>query len=78
MSAGARTAEEYIASLPEERRDATRSAPTSPMDTGRHRLRNDRRNLPLETFPDTFNGRPLGLAGLANQKNDVGLYLNRV
>jgi hypothetical protein len=35
-------------------------------------------NVPLETFPDTFNGRPLGLAGLANQKNDVGLYLNRV
>lgn len=35
-------------------------------------------NVLLETFPDTFNGRPLGLTGLANHENDVGLYSSRV
>ncbi len=34
--------------------------------------------VPLETFPDTYNGQPLGLAALANQKNHVALYLNNV
>ena len=30
----------------------------------------------LETFPDTYNGRPLALAGLAGQKRYISLYLN--
>jgi Domain of unknown function (DU1801) len=34
--------------------------------------------VPLETFPDTYNGQPLGLAGLASQKNYISLYLNTV
>ncbi len=34
--------------------------------------------VPLERFPDTYNGQPLGLAGLANQKNYMSLYLNTV
>jgi hypothetical protein len=34
--------------------------------------------VPLETFPDTYNGRPLGLAALASQKNHMSLYLNSV
>jgi hypothetical protein len=34
--------------------------------------------VPLETFPDTYNGRPLGLAALANQKRYISLYLNSV
>jgi hypothetical protein len=34
--------------------------------------------VPLERFPDTYNGQPLGLAGLANQKNYMSLYLNAV
>ena len=34
--------------------------------------------VPLETFPDTYNGRPLALAGLASQKRYVSLYLNSV
>ena len=34
--------------------------------------------VPLERFPDTYNKQPLGLAGLANQKNYMSLYLNTV
>jgi hypothetical protein len=34
--------------------------------------------VPLERFPDTYNGQPLSLAGLANQKNYMSLYLNAV
>jgi hypothetical protein len=34
--------------------------------------------VPLETFPDTYNGRPLALAALASQKRYISLYLNSV
>ena len=34
--------------------------------------------VPLETFPDTYNGEPLGLAALGSQKNYISLYLNTV
>jgi hypothetical protein len=34
--------------------------------------------VPLERFPDTYNGQPLALAGLASQKSYVSLYLNSV
>ena len=80
----AATPEEYIASLPDDRREA--------VATVREVVN---RNLPpgyeegiaygmigwwvpLETFPDTYNGQPLGLAGLASQKNYISLYLNTV
>jgi Domain of unknown function (DU1801) len=80
----AATPEEYIASLPEDRREA--------VATVREAVN---RNLPpgyeegmaygmiawwvpLESFPDTYNGQPLGLAGLASQKHYISLYLNTV
>lgn len=31
--------------------------------------------IPLETYPDTYNGQPLCIAGLASQKNSCTLYL---
>jgi uncharacterized protein YdhG (YjbR/CyaY superfamily) len=34
--------------------------------------------LPLERYPDTYNGQPLVYAGLAAQKNHTALYLNCV
>ena len=80
----ATTPDEYIASLPEDRREA--------VATVREVVN---RNLPpgyeegiaygmigwwvpLETFPDTYNGQPLGLAGLASKKDYISLYLNTV
>jgi hypothetical protein len=32
--------------------------------------------VPLERYPDTYNGQPLAYAGLAAQKNYNALYLN--
>jgi hypothetical protein len=34
--------------------------------------------VPLERYPDTYNGQPLGVAALASQKNYMSLYLNCV
>jgi hypothetical protein len=34
--------------------------------------------VPLETFPDTYNGKPLMYAALASQKNHMAVYLTSV
>lgn len=34
--------------------------------------------IPLEDYPDTYNGQPLAYAGLAAQKNHYSLYLTCV
>ena len=34
--------------------------------------------IPLEVYPNTYNGRPLGIAALASQKNHMALYLMSV
>jgi len=84
VSKDARTPDEYIATLPEDRR-ATIEAVSRVV----------RQNLPvgyeegmsfgmigwyvpLERLPDTYNGLPLGLVALASQKNHMSLYLNNV
>ena len=80
----AATPDEYIASLPDDRREVVatirdvvnRNLPpgyTEGMAYGMIAWW-----VPLETFPDTYNGQPLGLAGLASQKDYISLYLNTV
>ena len=80
----AATPDEYIGSLPDDRREAVaavrdvvnRNLPpgyTEGMAYGMIAWW-----VPLETFPDTYNGQPLGLAGLASQKDYISLYLNTV
>ena len=34
--------------------------------------------IPLETYPDTYNGHPLMYAALASQKRHMSLYLMNV
>jgi hypothetical protein len=78
------TPDEYIASLPPERREAVAAV----RDVVRRNLRPGFEEgmshgmigwyVPLERFPETYNGEPLGLAALASQKNYVSLYLNNV
>jgi hypothetical protein len=53
-------------------------AATSRRIPGGDAVRDDRVVVPLETFPDTYNGQPLGLAALASQKQYMSLYLNNV
>ena len=78
------TPDEYIASLPEGRREAIAAV----RNVVRENLPPGYEEgmlygmigwyVPLERFPDTYNGQPLGLAGLANQKGYMSLYLNNV
>ena len=83
-TSAAATVDEYIASLPPGRRETVAAV----RDVVRRNLPAGYAEgvaygmigwyVPLETFPDTYNGRPLGLAALASQKQYVSLYLNSV
>ena len=80
----ATTPDDYIDALPPERRETVRAI----ADVIRRNLPAGFREgmlygmigwyVPLETLPDTYNGQPLGLAGLASQKQYVSLYLMNV
>ena len=79
-----RTPEEYLGALPPERRAALSTV----RDVVRKNLSRGYEEgmlfgmiayyVPLERFPDTYNGRPLGLAALASQKRHMSLYLTNV
>ncbi len=76
--------DEYIASLPEERRDAiarVREVVNANLPPGyREGMAYGMIGwyVPLERFADTYNGQPLGLAALASQKGYMSVYLNSV
>jgi hypothetical protein len=84
VTSSARTPDEYIEQLPPDRREAIRTV----RDVIRRSLPPGYHEgmqfgmigwyIPLERFPDTYNGQPLGLAALASQKNYMSLYLNSV
>ena len=84
VTSHATTPDEYIASLPDDRREAVSAV----RETVRANLPDGFVEgmqygmigwyVPLERFPNTYNGQPLGLAGLASQKNYMSLYLNNV
>ncbi len=78
------TPDDYIASLPPERREAIAAV----RDVVRRNLPEGFEEgmqygmigwyVPLSRFPYTYIGQPLGLAALASQKNYMSLYLNSV
>jgi hypothetical protein len=78
------TPDEYMASLPEDRREAVSTI----VDVVRVNLPPGYTEgmaygmigwwVPLERFPNTYNGQPLGLASIASHKNYISLYLNSV
>ena len=80
----ASTPDEYVASLPDDRRDAVatvrevvnRNLPPGYSEGMAYGMIGWW--VPLETFPDTYNGEPLGLAALGSHKNYISLYLNTV
>jgi hypothetical protein len=81
VQSDAATVEQYLAELPSDRRPA--------IEAVRHViLTNLPRGfvegmqygmigyyIPLERYPDTYNGQPLGIASLANQKRCMAVYL---
>ncbi len=81
MRSDAATVEEYLAGLPEDRRAIVSTVRdvvnehlpegyVEQMDYGMISW-----VIPLETKPDTYNGKPLGYVALASQKQYVSLYL---
>ena len=84
MKSDAATVEEYLASLPEDRRDAiqeVRRVVLEHLPDGYEECMSFGMIswvVPLSRYPDTYNKQPLALASLASQKRHLALYLNNV
>lgn len=84
VSSAAETVEQYLAELPDERRDAiseVRDVILDNLPEGYVEAMNWGMiccQVPLETFPDTYNSEPLMYAALASQKNHMAVYLTSV
>jgi hypothetical protein len=80
-SSKAATVEEYLQELPEDRRavvSAVRDVVLRNLPAGYREAMGYGMitwGIPLEDYPDTYNGQPLGYAALAAQKNYYALYL---
>jgi hypothetical protein len=77
----AETPDAYLAALPDDRRDAISavrdqilgSLPDGYVEEVRWGMLSY--EVPLERYPDTYNGQPLSYAALASQKRHMSLYL---
>lgn len=84
MRSEAPTVDEYLAELPPERREvveAVRALVLEHLPEGYQESMNwgmISYEIPLERYPDTYNGQPLGIVALAAQKNHYALYLHGV
>lgn len=84
VTSDASTVEEYLAEISEDRRgdvETVRSLvldnlPDGYVETMRWGMITY--EVPLETYPDTYNGKPLMLVALAAQKRHLALYLTNV
>lgn len=81
MQSDAASVEAYLAELPEDRRAAVgvvRDVVNANLPEGyveEMYFGMIGWVIPLEDYPDTYNGRPLAIASLASQKNHMALYL---
>ena len=81
MQSDAATVTEYLAGLPDDRRKAmaaVRKVIRANLPKGIVESMNWGMivyEVPLTTYPDTYNGQPLAYAGLASQKNHMSVYL---
>jgi uncharacterized protein YdhG (YjbR/CyaY superfamily) len=84
MQSKAETVDEYIAGLPEDRREqisVVRRAILDNLPEGIEETMNwgmISYVVPLEDYPDTYNGQPLMYAALASQKNHMAVYLTGI
>jgi uncharacterized protein YdhG (YjbR/CyaY superfamily) len=81
MQSKANSVEQYLNEIPEDRKETlsiVRDVIVKNLPTGYVELMNwgmITYEVPLETFPDTYNGKPLMYAALASQKNHMSVYL---
>ena len=84
MRSSASTVNEYLAELPGERREAieaVRRVILKNLPMGYEEVMNwgmITYQVPLETYPDTYNKKPLMYAALASQKNHMAIYLTAI
>ena len=84
MQSDATTVKDYLASLPDDRRKALsavravirKNLPKGLVETMNWGMISY--EIPLKTYPDTYNGKPLMYAALASQKNYMSLYLTAI
>ncbi len=84
MRSNASTVEEYLGELSEERRvviEAVRQVILKNLPKGYEEVMNwgmITYQVPLETYADTYNKKPLMYAALAAQKNHMAVYLTAI
>lgn len=84
VSSSASSVEEYLQELPADRREViskVRQTILENLPEGYVESMNwgmISYEIPLEDYPDTYNGKPLGYAALAAQKHHYAVYLNGV
>lgn len=84
MRSEATTVEAYLAELPADRREAiaaVRAVILENLPDGYVESMNwgmIAYEVPLETYPDTYNKQPLAFAALASQKNHMAVYLTGI
>ena len=84
MRSSASIVNQYLSELPDDRRqavEAVRRTILANLPDGYEEVMNwgmITYQVPLETYPDTYNGKPLMYAALASQKNYVSVYLTGI
>ena len=84
MRSDASTVAQYLSELPTDRREAVEAVRQTILDNlppGYEEVINwgmITYQVPLETYPDTYNGKPLMYAALASQKNHMAVYLTGI
>jgi uncharacterized protein YdhG (YjbR/CyaY superfamily) len=84
VSSNATTVEQYLAELPDDRRADVKAIrdmvlenlPAGYVETMRWGMITY--EIPLDIYPDTYNGQPLMFLALAAQKRHLALYLTNV
>jgi len=84
MKSEAKTVEEYLQELPEDRKETiskVRDIILQNLPKGYEEVMNwgmITYQVPLEYYPDTYNKKPLMYAALASQKNHMAVYLSGI
>ena len=84
MQSNAATVDQYLAELPEDRREViqkVRQVIRQNLPKGYEEVMNwgmITYQVPLEVYPDTYNKQPLMYAALASQKNHMAVYLSAI
>lgn len=84
MRSEAITVDQYLAELPDDRRDAIETVRDTILENLPEGYFEEMNfgmitySVPLATYPNTYNGQPLMYAALANQKNHMAVYLTGV